>query len=40
MKKILLGLIVVFCLAAPVAMQAQGAAAGHHHHHHHHHPHA
>jgi hypothetical protein len=40
MKKFLLGLIVVFCLATAVASQAQGAAAGHHHHHHHHHPHA
>jgi Ni/Co efflux regulator RcnB len=35
MKKYLLGLIAILCLAAPVASQAQ--AHGHHHHHRHHH---
>jgi hypothetical protein len=40
MKKFLVGLVFVFCLAASVASQAEGAAAyGHHHHHHHHHHH-
>jgi len=36
MKKLLLGIILVFCIAAPVASQAQM----HHHHRHHHHHHA
>jgi Ni/Co efflux regulator RcnB len=42
MKKILLGLIVVLCFAAPFASQAQVVSAQYHHHrhhHHHHHPH-
>ncbi|MGD0548008.1 MAG: hypothetical protein ABR991_09340 [Terracidiphilus sp.] len=42
MKKYLLGLALVFCLAIPYAAQAQGDGDHHHyhhHHHHHHHPH-
>jgi hypothetical protein len=40
MKKILLGVILVFCLAVPIASQAQVVVVlhpDHHHHHHHHH---
>ncbi len=41
MKKILLGLVLTFCLAVPYAAQAQVVVVVHprHHHHHHHHPH-
>jgi hypothetical protein len=39
MKKILLGLGLIFCFAAPIASQAQVVAAAYHHHHHHHHHH-
>jgi hypothetical protein len=42
MKKFLLGLILVFCLAVPIASQAQVVVVlhpDHHHHHHHHHDH-
>lgn len=39
MKKILLGLALVFCLAAPYAAQAEVVVVIHHHHHHHHHYH-
>ncbi len=37
MKKILLGLILAFCVAAPFAAQAQVVVVLHPHHHHHHH---
>jgi hypothetical protein len=37
MKKTSLGLIEVFCVAAPIASQAQMVAAAYHHHHRHHH---
>ncbi|MGO9318207.1 MAG: hypothetical protein ACLPXT_08155 [Terracidiphilus sp.] len=40
MKKLVFGLMLVFCLAAPIASQAQVViAVGHDHHHHHHHDH-
>jgi hypothetical protein len=39
MKKLLMGLILVFCFVAPVASQAQVVAAAYHHHHRHHHHH-
>jgi Ni/Co efflux regulator RcnB len=41
MKKLLVVLLFVFCLAAPVALQAKvvNASYGHHHRHHHHHHH-
>jgi hypothetical protein len=39
MKKILLGLSLVFCLAVPYAAQAEVVVVIHHHHHHHHHYH-
>jgi hypothetical protein len=39
MKRILLGLVLIFCLAVPYAAQAQVIVVVHHrHHHHHHHP--
>jgi len=42
MKKFFLGLILVFCLAAPFEAQAQVVVVvhphPHHHHHHHHYP--
>jgi hypothetical protein len=41
MKKLLLGTILAFCLAVPLAVpyaaQAQVVVLVHHHHHHHHH---
>ncbi|MGA2205969.1 MAG: hypothetical protein ABSG10_04480 [Terracidiphilus sp.] len=39
MKKILLGLVLIFCFAAPYAAQAQIVVVVHHRHHHHHHHH-
>jgi Ni/Co efflux regulator RcnB len=36
MKKLLAGILLVLCFAAPVALQAQAVAAAHHHNHHHH----
>jgi hypothetical protein len=40
MKKIMLALALVFCVAAPYAAQAQiVVAVGHHHHHYRHHHH-
>jgi len=39
MKKILLGLVLIFCFALPYAAQAQIVVVVHHRHHHHHHHH-
>ncbi|MGD0367988.1 MAG: hypothetical protein ABSA94_11075 [Acidobacteriaceae bacterium] len=39
MKRILLGLALVFCFAAPIALPAQVVVVVRHHHHHHHHHH-
>jgi hypothetical protein len=39
MKRILLGLAIMFSFAAPLALPAQVVVVvRHHHHHHHHHP--
>jgi hypothetical protein len=39
MKRIMLGLVLIFCFALPYAAQAQVVVIVHHrHHHHHHHP--
>jgi hypothetical protein len=39
MKKIVLGLALIFCFAAPYTAQAQVVVVIHHHHHRHHYPH-
>jgi len=39
MKKILLGMALIFCFAVPYAAQAQVVVVIHHRHHHHHHHH-